>query len=259
MRASPPGPPFGPPLDPAFLTTPIAHRGLHDRAAGVIENSRSAVAAAVEAGYAVEIDLQLSADGEAMVFHDDELTRLTAERGPVRDRTAIELGRIDLDGADEGVPTLAEVLDIVRGASPILIEAKDQSLALTEVDGRLERRTARLLAAYDGPVALMSFNPHSVAHFRDAAPEIPRGRVTSAFSEKYWSNVAPTRRAELARIDDLETLGASFISHQRSEIDGAAALKTAGWPVLTWTVRSAEEEAEVRRIADNVTFEGYRP
>ncbi|MEO1613683.1 MAG: glycerophosphodiester phosphodiesterase family protein, partial [Pseudomonadota bacterium] len=143
---------FGPPLDPAFLTAPIAHRGLHDRAAGVIENSRAAVAAAVEAGYGIEIDLQLSADGEAMVFHDDELTRLTAERGPVRDRTAIELRRIDLDGGDEGIPTLAEILDIVRGAVPLLIEAKDQSLTLTEVDGRLERRAARLLAAYDGPV-----------------------------------------------------------------------------------------------------------
>ncbi|MEL6794424.1 MAG: glycerophosphodiester phosphodiesterase family protein, partial [Pseudomonadota bacterium] len=215
---------FGPPLDPAFLTAPIAHRGLHDRAAGVIENSRAAVAAAVEAGYGIEIDLQLSADGEAMVFHDDELTRLTAERGPVRDRTAIELRRIDLDGGDEGIPTLAEILDIVRGAVPLLIEAKDQSLTLTEVDGRLERRAARLLAAYDGPIGLMSFNPHSVVHFRDAAPDTPRGRVTCAFTEKYWSNVAPERRAELARIDDLETLGASFISHQRSQIDGAAAL-----------------------------------
>lgn len=250
---------FGPPLDPAFLTTPIAHRGLHDRAAGVIENSRAAVAAAVEAGYGVEIDLQLSADGEAMVFHDDELTRLTGVRGPVRDRTAIELRRTELEGADDGIPTLAEVLDIVRGAVPLLIEAKDQSRTLTEVDGRLERRAARLLAAYDGPVGLMSFNPHSVAHFRDAAPDVARGRVTCAFTETYWSNVSPERRAELARIDDLETLGASFISHQRSEIDGAAALKAQGWPVLTWTVRSAEEEAEVRRIADNITFEGYSP
>ncbi|MEL7462838.1 MAG: glycerophosphodiester phosphodiesterase family protein [Pseudomonadota bacterium] len=253
------GPPFGPPLDPAFLTTPIAHRALHDRAAGVIENSRAAVAAAVEAGFGIEIDLQLSADGEAMVFHDDELNRLTGERGPVRERTAIELRRIDLDGADDGIPTLAEVLDIVRGSVPLLIEAKDQSLSLTEVDGRLERRAARLLSAYDGPVGLMSFNPHSVAHFRDAAPDIPRGRVTCGFGETYWSHVAPDRRAELARIDDLETLGASFISHQRSQIDEVAALKAAGWPVLTWTVRSPEEETEVRRIADNVTFEGYRP
>ena len=135
------------PLDPAFLTTPIAHRGLHDRAAGVIENSRAAVSAAVEAGYGIEIDLQLSADGEAMVFHDDELFRLTGESGPVRDRTAAALGAIELEGGGETIPTLAEILALVAGRAPLLIEAKDQSLTLTEVEGRLERRAAALLAA----------------------------------------------------------------------------------------------------------------
>lgn len=248
-----------PALDPAFLSTPLAHRGLHDRAAGVIENSRAAVAAAIEAGYGIEIDLQLSADGEAMVFHDDELLRLTGKAGPVRARPVAELAAIPLTGGDETIPTLAEILALVGGRAPLLIEAKDQSRSLSAVDGVLERRAAALLADYKGPVAVMSFNPASVAHFRDALPGVARGRTTCAFSEDDWRGVAPERRAELARIDDLDALGASFISHQHDQLDGATAVRETGLPVLCWTIRSPEQARAARRIADNITFEGYRP
>lgn len=249
-----------PPLPPGFLSRPLAHRGLHDRAAGMIENSRAAIEAAIEAGYGVELDLQLSADGEAMVFHDDDLDRLTGAAGPVSALSAAALGRIALRDAGEPIPTLAEVLAIAAGRAPLLIEVKDQSRAMAPVDGRLERRAAALLADYDGPAALMSFNPHSVAHCRDAAPEIPRGRVTCAFHGDYWGALAPERRAALARLDDLDALGCGFISHQHGDLGDApvAAAKARGVPVLTWTIRSPEEEARARRIADNITFEGYR-
>ncbi len=249
-----------PTLDPRFLTTPIAHRGLHDRAAGVIENSRAAAAAAVDAGYGVEIDLQLSADGEAMVFHDDELMRLTGRSGPVSARTAAELGAIPLAGSapEETIPTLAEILAIVAGRAPLLIEAKDQSRRLEAVEGRLERRAAELLAGYEGPVAVMSFNPASVARFRDAAPAVPRGRTTDAFTAEDWPGAAPERLAALARIDDLDALGASFISHDHKDLDAARKVKAIPMPVLCWTIRSPEAERAARRIADNVTFEGYR-
>lgn len=246
------------PLDPAFLTTPIAHRGLHDRVKGVIENSRAAMRAAMEAGYGIEMDLQLSADGEAMVFHDDDLMRLTGQSGMVRDKTAAELGRIGLTDGGETIPTLGEILNLVAGRAPLLIEAKDQSLVLGPVKGVLERRVAALLADYEGPVALMSFNPHSVAHFCDAAPKIARGRVTCAFDADDWPAVAPDRRADLAKIDDLDALAASFISHQQDQLEGALMAKQAGYPVLCWTVRSREREAAARNIADNITFEGYR-
>lgn len=252
--------PPAPPLPPSFLTRPLAHRGLHDRASGVIENSRAAVAAAADAGYGIEIDLQLSADGEAMVFHDDELARLTARSGPVAALSAHELGRTALTGGDETIPTLADILDIVRGRVPLLIEAKDQSRVLGPVDGRLERRAARLLAAYDGEVALMSFNPESVAVFRDVAPETPRGRVTMDFSAPEWSAAPQARRDGLTRIDDLAALGCGFISHHHKTLDRMevrAAMET-GRPVLCWTVRSREEEAAARRVAANITFEGYR-
>ena len=151
------------PLPAAFLTQPPAHRALHDSAAGRPENSRAAVRAAVAAGYGIEIDVQLSSDGQAMVFHDEDLDRLTSDCGPVRARTAAELGRTRLRDAEDGIPTLPEVLALIGGRVPLLIEIKDQTLTMSETDGRLEAATAAALASYTGPVAVMSFNPHAVA------------------------------------------------------------------------------------------------
>ncbi len=247
------------PLPSAFLTTPLAHRGLHDRKAGVIENSRTAIAAAVTAGYGVEIDLQMSSDGEAMVFHDDQLNRLTAETGRVNRLSAAALGRVELTGGGENIPTLSEVLYIVRGKCPLLVEIKDQSGCLGEVDGQLERRAAHLLESYHGPVALMSFNPCSVAVCAESAPGTPRGRVTELFRPKEWDNLTPTRAAELNRFDDLDTLGASFISHDHRDLSNPeiATVRKSGRHVLCWTTKSPADDKAARRIADNVTFENY--
>lgn len=247
------------PLPEAFLAKPLAHRGLHDRSAGVIENSRSAIAAAVEAGYGVELDLQLSADGEAMVFHDYHLDRVTGAKGPVAQVSAVELGRTELTGGGEGVPTLAEIMDIVRGRAALLIELKDQSGCFEPVDGRLERRVARLLSAYEGPAAVMSFNPYSVAALAMAAPDTPRGRVTCNFKPEDWLGLTEDRAEELNRIDDLDMLGASFISHDHEDLADpvVSAVKATGRNVLCWTTKSPAEDIAARRIAANVTFENY--
>jgi glycerophosphoryl diester phosphodiesterase len=239
---------------------PIAHRGLHDRAGGIVENSRAAAEAAVAAGYGIEIDIQMSADGEAMVFHDTELLRLTDAPGLIRDYTADALGRVALKDGGEGVPNLAEFLALVDGRAPLLIEIKDQDGALGPDVGPLERRVAELLRRYAGEAALMSFNPHSVAVFAEAAPDRPRGLTTCAFDKADWS-LPDYRRAELAALLDAERTGAAFVSHDRRDLDNPAVtrLKAEGMPILTWTVRSPAEEAEARRVADNITFEGYRP
>lgn len=253
--------PDRPALPAALRRHPVAHRGLYDPARGVIENSRAAIARAAAAGYGVEIDIQLSADGEAMVFHDDDLERLTPEAGPLRLRSAAELSRIPLRGSAETIPTLAEILGLA-GNAPLLVEIKDQDGALGPRVGALESRAARLLAAHDGPVAVMSFNPHAIAACRDAAPAIPRGLVTCPFTAEEWPGVAADRRAHLARIADFDTVGAAFISHFHRALDMAPvrALRARGTPVLCWTVRSAAEEAAARaRGATNVTFEGYLP
>ena len=203
--------------------------------------------------------MQLTADGEAVVFHDDAMPRLTGEPGLVRDYTAAALGRIALLGAAETVPTLAEFLALVAGRAPLLVEIKDQDGALGPDVGPLEARVAALVAGYPGAVALMSFNPHSVAAFATLAPDRPRGLTTCAFDTADWS-LPDYRRAELAALADAERTGAAFVSHDRADLanPALARLKAEGLPILTWTVRSAAQEAEARRVADNVTFEGYR-
>ena len=106
----------------------------------------------------------------------------------------------------------------------------------------------------------MSFNPHSIAALAAAVPNRPRGLTTCAFDESEWS-LPDYRRAELVTLQDVGRVGASFISHDRRDLANPAVtkLKAAGLPVLCWTVRSIAEEAAARRVADNITFEGYRP
>lgn len=246
-------------LPPAFLSRPIAHRAFHDRAQGRPENSRAAVRAAVAAGYGIEIDVQPSADGVAMVFHDEWLDRLTEETGPINQRSAADLARIALRGGDDGIPTLAEVLEIVGGRVPLLIEIKDQDGQMGEDIGPLEEATARALSGYTGPVAVMSFNPHSVAAMARLAPAIPRGLTTSAYDYADWAPVAPAVCDRLRDIPDYDRTGACFISHEAHDLSRprVAALKGQGAAILCWTIRSPEEEAQARRIAQNVTFEGY--
>jgi glycerophosphoryl diester phosphodiesterase len=248
------------PLPHAFRDIPIAHRALHDRAAGRIENSPAAIRAAVEAGFGIEIDLQLSQDGVAMVFHDEDLDRLTDESGPVAARTAADLARIRLKDSTDTIPTLADVLTLIAGRVPLLIEIKDQSLTMGPTDGRLEGATATALQGYPGPVAVMSFNPASVHHMARLAPEIPRGLTTSAYDPDDWAPLPADICARLREIPDYEATGSSFISHEAADVSRPRLtdLKAQGAAILCWTIRSPEAEALARHVADNVTFEGYR-
>lgn len=249
------------PLPEAFLAVPLAHRGLHDRDAGRPENSRAAVRAAIAAGYGIEIDLQASRDGHAMVFHDYDLGRLTSETGPVRRRDAAQLAQIRLKGGDEGIPDLPEILALVAGQVPLLVELKDQHGQMGETDGALESATAAALTDYAGPVAVMSFNPHMMIAMAARAPQVPRGLVTGAFSAENWPLLPEETRARLRAIRDYDAAGAGFVSHEAGDLDSPhlSRLRARGAPILCWTVRSAEAEARARRGADTVTFEGYLP
>ncbi|NBT30351.1 MAG: phosphodiesterase, partial [Rhodobacteraceae bacterium] len=162
-------------LHPSFLATPLAHRGYHDKTAGRPENSIAAAQAAIDAGYGIECDVQLSTDGVAMVFHDYDLFRLTPEKGVISRRTSQELQAIPLRHGTEGIPTLRQFLDCVAGRVPLLIEIKDQDGQMGPNVGALECAVVADLAGYAGPVAVMSFNPHSVARMAELAPDVPRG------------------------------------------------------------------------------------
>ena len=246
-------------LPEAFFTRPIAHRSLHDVRAGRPENSLSGVRAAIDRGYGIELDLQLSSDGVPMVFHDDVLQRLTPGLGRVRDFTAADLGKIRLSHGTEAMPTFEALLHAVDGAVPLLVEVKDQDGALGENTGVMEEALCALVRAYSGPIALMSFNPHSVAKCAEFAPDVPRGLVTEAFATEDWPDVPASRLQELAAIPDYERVGACFVSHDVNDLGSpeVARLKAAGADVLCWTVRSAAVEQQARRVAQNVTFEGY--
>ena len=248
-----------PALPASFLRLPVTHRALHDRTQGRIENSPAAIRAAVAAGYAIEVDVQMSADGRAMVFHDDTLDRLTAEQGPVSARSAAALGQIALTGGSDTIPTLEAVLDLVAGRVPLLIEIKDQTGSMGQTDGRLEAAVAQALAGYAGDVAVMSFNPNSVAQMARLAPDIARGLTTSSYDPEDWAPVPPEVCARLREIPDFDRVAASFISHQGNDLTRARVLelRAAGVPVLCWTIRSPDQEAVARQIAHNVTFEGY--
>lgn len=247
-----------PELHPAFLLPPIAHRGLHSE--GVPENSRAAFEAAIGKGYGIELDVQMSSDGEAMVFHDYELSRLTEAKGPTRQRSSAELAELKLSNG-EGIPSLQDVLKQVSGQVAVLVEIKDQDGAMGDDIGPLEARVADILNEYRGPVATMSLNPNAIYHMNRLAPDVPRGLVTCRFSKEDWPLLPRSRADELAQIPDYDATGCSFISHHHLSLDlpRVNEIRQTGDPVLSWTIKSEDDEHLARRLADNITFEGYLP
>jgi glycerophosphoryl diester phosphodiesterase len=247
-------------LPHAFLQAPLAHRGLHDRASGVVENSRDAFEAAITAGFGIELDVQLSGDGQAMVFHDYDLARLTGQSGAVQQTSGAALQKMRLTDSANRIETLPAILEQIAGRVPLLIELKDQDGAMGGNIGALETATVDALADYSGPVALMSFNPHSTVMLHKLRPDLPCGIVTSAYDPNVW----PLPKAvcdHLRDIPDFEGSGASFISHEVADLDRprVAELKAQGASILCWTVRSQEQADEALKIAQNITFEGFRP
>ncbi len=246
-------------LHPDILRIPLAHRGYHDAKDDRPENSPAAFRAAIDAGYGIELDVQLTSDNRAVVFHDYVLDRLTREKGLVRDRSVLDLATTRLNGTREGIPSLEDVLGIVAGKVPLLIEIKDQDGQMGPNVGPLEEAVAEALQDYDGPVAVMSYNPNSVSRMASLAPGVPRGIVTEGYPNDHFPQLPETTRTRLRDIADFDLVSAEFISHDATDLDRprVAELKAQRVPILCWTVRSAEQEAQARKVADNVTFEGY--
>ena len=238
-------------LPVSLFKRPVAHRGLHDATRGIIENSPMAFQAAVDHGYGIELDLQLSADGHAIVFHDSTLDRVTDASGPVAARSAADLKKVALTGGSDVIPTLAQVLEQVAGRVPLLIELKQQDRV-----GPLEQATIEALTGYSGDVALMSFHPGMVATCADLAPDVPRGITGMDFAR-----TDHPERDRLTDYADLASTGSVFVSHRWQDLDipSVQRLRGNGVPVLCWTVKSEADEVTARAGADNITFEGYLP
>lgn len=223
-----------------------AHRGLHGP--GVPENSLAAAAAAIEAGFGIECDVQLSSDGEALVFHDWELDRLTGEHGPVAERTAAELQAVALTGGDGLIPSLPAFLDLVGGRVPLLIEIK----AKRRIDPvPLCRAVVRGLEGYVGQVAIMSFDPRVPRWFARRAPHVVRGLVVT--EENDHGFIGNIRRHVWLWLSQPH-----FLAYDVRDLPSrfAAAQRGRGMPLLTWTVRSALLRERAASYADAPIAEG---
>lgn len=238
-----------------LVTRPIAHRGLHDKAKGVIENTDAAFAAAIEHDYAIECDLQLSRDGEAMVFHDDTLDRLTDATGPVLAKAVRELQKVAFKNSNARMQTLAEMLDQVAGRATLVIEIKSR----WDGDNRLTDRALSVLESYDGPYALMSFDPDIIAHVREHSPLTVRGIVADRTTDPYYSHLPLERRLELRNLSHADRTRPHFVSFCASELpfEPITRLRMAGLPVISWTIRTRDQARHARRYSDQITFEGF--
>lgn len=245
----------------AWLTArPIAHRGLHDAAAGVIENSLAAAEAAIAGGFAIECDVQLTADQEAVVFHDFVLDRLTVQSGRVDARKVAELAAIGLKGSQDKVPTLTAFLDAIGGRTPLVIEVK----SAFDGDLRLAKRTAEIVAGRKGqPIVLKSFDPVIVAALRELAPGFARGIVAmNAYDYGDYDRLSAGAKHALANLLHFETSRPDFVSWKVADLPCAAPFlcrKALGLPLMSWTVRTPEDRARAAEHADQMVFEGFRP
>jgi len=241
---------------PTWLTArPIAHRGLHDAAAGRVENTIGAAEAAIAAGFAIECDVQLSRDGEAMVFHDDSLRRLTRARGALADRNVAELRRIAFRRSAEAIPTLPQLLACVAGRTPLICELKSRF----DGDMRLADRVAALAREYRGPLALKSFDPAVVAYLRARGDGAPLGVVAEARYDGWrWRALDAAQKQSCAAFLHYPETRPDFLSWRVDDLPHPTPFllrEAMGLPVMVWTVRTAAQRRTAARWADQIIFE----
>lgn len=243
---------------------PIAHRGLHTHADGVVENSISAAKAAVKAGYAIECDVRLTLDVEPVVFHDFSLDRLTIGEGRLDARTSAELSRLSLVKTCDTIPLFTEFLAAIGGATPLIVSIKSNF----DGDLRLARRTAEIAASYNGPLALKSFDPDIVAYLREGRralgiSHIPLGMVAQpAYESPQWNMLSQARRSELTNFLHYPRTRPDFLSWDGSALPHPTPFlcrEGVGLPVMAWTVRSQDVADGVAPWADQILFEGFTP
>lgn len=250
-------------FDRAAFLRPIAHRGLHDTARGVIENTAPAFKAAIAGGYGIECDLRPAAGGAPVVFHDATLDRLTGWSGPIAALTAVDLERVTYRDSAERILTFEHFLGLVSGSVPLLVEVKSE---WDQPPLAFLRSIARHARAYQGPLALMSFDPAVLNVLRDLAPEVPRGLISGSYialdGSQWWADkLTPAQAENLRDMAAFDAVDASLCAYLVSVLPTpqTEALRRRGVPVFTWTVRTPAERALASAHADAMIFEGFRP
>jgi glycerophosphoryl diester phosphodiesterase len=245
---------------PEWLTArPVAHRGLHDASRGIIENMPGAAEAAIAGNFAIECDIQLTADGEAMVHHDDDLGRLTDGFGTLLKKTAAELKAVPFKATAERMMTLTELCTLVAGRVPLVIEVKSHF----DGDRKLVMRMAQVLSSYTGPAVGMSFDPDQVIALRELIPDRARGIVAERhYSAQDWPEASEAQRRGMTHLRHFFRTRPDFVAYCVDELPSPApwiARNIFGCPLLSWTVRTADQRQRAARHADQMIFEGFRP
>lgn len=242
-----------------LVARPIAHRGLHDKAKGIIENTATAALAAVDAGFAIECDVQLTEDGEAVVFHDFTLDRLTEATGRIDARNAASLADIAMRGTADRIMRLGNWLGAIAGRTPVVIEIKSAFTGDTKLTGRV----VELVGAYSGPFALKSFDPLVVKTIREIAPHMPRGIIAmNDYEYEDYAGLSAEEKRALASLLHFGDTKPDFLSWRVRDLPSAAPFlcrSELGLPVMTWTVRTDADRHLARAYADQMVFEGFRP
>ena len=240
-----------------LIARPIAHRGLHGD--GAVENTATAFARAIAGGYAIECDLQVSADGEAMVHHDDALGRLTEGSGTLADMSAAELKKVRFKQGNDRILTLGELCELVDGRATLVLELKSHF----DGDRQLVERVASALAAYRGPAAAMSFDPAMIELVRYIAPKLTRGIVAERhYAHHEWDRMPKAQKRRLAFLLHAPRTRPQFVAYGVRDLPALAPLvarRLFGLPLLTWTVRTDADRTRAARWADQMIFEGWRP
>ena len=235
--------------DSWIFNKPIAHRGLHNEQ--FPENSAGAFDNAIAHGFPIEMDVHMLADGALIVFHDDNLKRMTGDGRDIESITLAEAKTLRLAGSNYGLPTMEEFLSLVSGRVPLLIEIKNSGKV-----GALEQKLIDLLSGYKGEYAVQTFNPNSLAYFKANAPKVPRILLSCDFGKD--TDLAFFKKFVLRHLFLLKKSGAQVINYDIRQLPRRRATKS-GLPIMCWTVRSQADYEQSKAVARNVIFENFIP
>ena len=250
-------------LDRTAFVRPIAHRGLHDAKAGLIENTEPAFTAAIARGYGIELDLRPAKDGTPFVFHDLELSRLIDAPGRIDEMAAKALSKLTYQSSKTGtrLMTFGEFLECVAGRVPVLAEIKSE---WGPPDAAFLSAIARLAKPYKGPLALMSFDPAMIAGIRPLAPKVPRGIVSGLYRGDGWwlDQLDPERAYRLSHLIESAPAAPDFFAYHVKDLPTPVTRflrEGLRLPLFTWTVRTASDLETAHTFADAPIFEGLSP
>ncbi|MEZ5852820.1 MAG: glycerophosphodiester phosphodiesterase family protein [Hyphomicrobiaceae bacterium] len=244
-------------LDRDVFLRPIAHRGLHDARRGVIENTEPAFAAAIAKDYGIECDLRPAADGTPMVFHDLQLGRLVECPGRISDHGPAHLKTLTYRLAKTPILSFAELLELVGGKVPLLVEIKSD---WTAADPAFLKAIAKHAKKYKGPLALMSFDPGVMAEMKALAPKLPRGIVSGLYKGEGWwlDRLDPERAYRLSHLIESGPVAPHFFAYHVKALPTPVTRflrEGLGMPLFTWTVRTDADLQIAAQWADAPIFE----